>query len=243
MAVEIAKRTKIFMNKCSQWSVNEGCSVGNATGDDLMQLMQWKVQMKKDVVSQNTDSDSGAITWEVSILTPKASLPAVDPTLLRSDQFCAFDIITWHLDQTLSGNELPPLWMILYGEGGTGKSKVIETVMEIFAQKGVKYMLIKSTYTGIAALLIDGKMTHTLASLSMTSDGNLSNESKAKLQKQWQSRCYLIIDEYSMLTKSFLATLSCNISTSKQGSSSEKPGLSVVAMSHYVETFTNSHQL
>ena len=78
-------------------------------------------------------------------------------------------------------------------------------------------MLVKSTYTGVAALLIDRKMTHTLASLSMASDGNLSDESKAKLQKQWQSRHYLIIDKYSMLTKAFLATLSCNISIGTQG--------------------------
>jgi hypothetical protein len=246
LAVEIAKRAKIFTNECSRWSVNEGGSVGNATGDDLTKLMQWKVQMKKDVVSQNTDSDAphamdiepgfgGQVNrlteveqshGEVSILAPEASLPAVDPALLRSDQFRAFDIITWHLDQTLSGNEPPPLRMILYGEGGTGKSKVIQTVTETFAQKGVKYMLVKSAYTGVAASLIDGKTTHTLASLSMTSDGNLSDESKAKLQKQWQSRRYLIIDEYSMLAKSFLATLSRNISIGKQGSSSEKPGLS-----------------
>lgn len=115
--------------------------------------------------------------------------------------------------------------MILYSEGGTGKSKVIQTVMETFGQKGVKYMLVQFAYTGLAALLIDGKMTYTLVSLSMTSDDNLSDESKAKLQKQWQSRHYLIIDEYSMLAKSFLATLSHNISIGKQGSSLEKPGL------------------
>ena len=116
--------------------------------------------------------------------------------------------------------------MILYGEGGTGKSKVIQTVMETFAQKGVKYMLVKSAYTGVTASLIDGKTTHTIASLSMSSDGNLSDESKAKLQKNWYSRCYLIIDEYSMIAKTFLTTLSRNISIGKQGSPSEKPSYS-----------------
>ena len=103
-------------------------------------------------MTQNTDSDTphavdfdwgGQVSrltetendphGEISILAPEASLPAVDPALLKFDQFCAFDIITWHLDQTLSGNELPPLWMILYGEGGTGKLKVIQTVTETFA--------------------------------------------------------------------------------------------------------------
>ena len=245
LAVEIAKCSKIFANHNSRWEIGTDGSVGNATGDDLAKLMQWKGQMKRDVVTQNTNSDAPHVVdidsggqvsrlteieseshGEVSILAPEASLLAVDPALLKFDQFHAFDIITWHLDQTLSGNEPPPLRMILYGEGGTGKSKVIQTVTETFAQKGVKYMLVKSAYTSVAASLIDGKTTHTIASLSMSSDGNLSGESKAKLQKQWQSRCYLIIDEYSMIAKTFLATLSRNISVGKQGSSSEKPGYS-----------------
>ncbi|THU78169.1 hypothetical protein K435DRAFT_567553, partial [Dendrothele bispora CBS 962.96] len=54
----------------------------------------------------------------------------------------------------------PPLRMILYGEGGTGKSKVIQTVTEVFKARGVSDWLIKSAYTGVAASLIDGKTTH-----------------------------------------------------------------------------------
>ena len=103
-------------------------SVGNATGDDLAKLMQWKGQMKRDIVTQNTDSDTPHavdVDWggqvsrltetengshrEISILAPEASLPVVDPALLKFDQFCAFDIITWHLDQTLPRNEPLPL--------------------------------------------------------------------------------------------------------------------------------------
>ncbi|KZP27492.1 hypothetical protein FIBSPDRAFT_683605, partial [Athelia psychrophila] len=65
----------------------------------------------------------------------------------------------------------PPLRMILYGEGGTGKSKVIQTVTEAFARRGVKYMLVKSAYTGVAAYLIDGKTTHTIAGLPVDKNG------------------------------------------------------------------------
>ena len=87
-------------------------------------------------------------------------------------------------------------------------------------------MLMKSAYTGVAASLIDGKTTHTIASLLMSSDGNLSDESKAKLQKLWDHKHYLVINEYSMIAKTFLATLSRNISIGKEGSSSENPGYS-----------------
>ncbi|RDX39933.1 hypothetical protein OH76DRAFT_1302941, partial [Lentinus brumalis] len=53
-----------------------------------------------------------------------------------------------------------PLRMVLYGEGGTGKSRVIQTVTQAFAARGCAHMLVKAAYTGIAASLIDGKTTH-----------------------------------------------------------------------------------
>ena len=84
----------------------------------------------------------------------------------------------------------------------------------------------KSTYTGVAASLIDGKTTRTIASLSMSSDKNLGDESKAMLQKLWDFKRHLIIDECSMIAKTFMAMLSHNISIGKEGSSSEKPGYS-----------------
>ncbi|KAH9943784.1 hypothetical protein B0H21DRAFT_683484, partial [Amylocystis lapponica] len=76
------------------------------------------------------------------------------------DQSHAFSIVTWHLDQHLRGSNPPPLRMIIHGEGGTGKSKVVQTITEYFAQKSAKYLLLKAAYTGVAASLIDGKTTH-----------------------------------------------------------------------------------
>ena len=84
----------------------------------------------------------------------------------------------------------------------------------------------KSTYTRVTASLLNGKTTHNIASLSMSSDGSLSDECKAKLQKFWDYKHYLVINEYSMIAMTFLVMLSCNISISKEGSSSEKPGYS-----------------
>ncbi|OCH86075.1 hypothetical protein OBBRIDRAFT_691913, partial [Obba rivulosa] len=53
-----------------------------------------------------------------------------------------------------------PLLMVIHSEGGTGKSRVIQTVTEHFVQKGARYLLLKAAYTGVAASLIDGKTTH-----------------------------------------------------------------------------------
>ena len=84
--------------------------------------------------------------------------------------------------------------MIVHGEGGTGKSRVIQTVTEHFAQRGAKYMLLKAAYTGVAASLIDGKTTHVIGMIS-TSGWPVSNETKAKLQQFWKYFIYLVIDE------------------------------------------------
>ena len=48
----------------------------------------------------------------------------------------------------------------------------------------------------------------------------MTDEAKAKLQEFWKVKQYLIIDEYSMLSKTFLATLSKNIGIGKKGSDS-----------------------
>ncbi|KAI0076307.1 hypothetical protein K474DRAFT_1555662, partial [Panus rudis PR-1116 ss-1] len=76
------------------------------------------------------------------------------------DQRRAYDIVTWHLTRLLEGNSQPQLLMQIQGEGGTGKSKVIQTITQFFHQRGVGRMLLKSAYTGIAASLIEGKTTH-----------------------------------------------------------------------------------
>lgn len=61
----------------------------------------------------------------------------------------------------------------------------------------------------------------------MGKDEKLGNESMQKLQRMWESKEYLIIDEYSIISKSFLALLSKNIGIGKQGSATEHSGYSL----------------
>jgi PIF1-like helicase len=77
---------------------------------------------------------------------------------------------------------------------------------------------VKVAYTGVAAALIGGKTTHTIVGLTKRNDCKWSNEKKMKMQAYWKSKHYLIIDEFSMISKSFLAMLSRNISIVKLGS-------------------------
>lgn len=77
--------------------------------------------------------------------------------------------------------------------------------------------LLKAAYTGIAALLVDGKTLHFIGKMKIRDDGQVEvgPKMKAKLQKFWRYRKYLIIDEYSMISKPFLAKLSKHIAVAK----------------------------
>lgn len=135
--------------------------------------------------------------------------------MLNDDQLRAYEIAAWHLDQVLCGRNPPLLRMLIHGEGGTGKSKVIQTITDYFISRGVKYMLAKAAFTGVAASLIGGKTTHSIAMITRGDNRSLKQDSKEKLQQFWKHVQYLIIDEMSMLSKSFLAKLSRNIAIGK----------------------------
>src|ERR1700683_5680012 len=96
--------------------------------------------------SSNDSEDRGQVELMIKDATSEQSLSAADPQNLKPDQYCAYDIITWHLEQTMASKKPPPLRMIIHGEGGTGKSKVIQTVMQYFVKRGVKHLLLKAAY-------------------------------------------------------------------------------------------------
>lgn len=180
------------------------------------------------------------------IESSEVALTSVDPSMLNTDQMRAYDIITWHLQETLSGHTPPPLQMLIHGEGGTGKSKVIQTVTDYFDMKGASALLVKAAYTGVAASLIGGKTTHTIAHISRKNT-TIKDDTKHKLQSSWKYCLYLIIDEMSMLSKTFLAKLSHNIGIGKmvegQAFRSQARIRSEASMWLCVAISTNSHRL
>ena len=162
--------------------------------------------------------------------TAEEAIQPVKPDELLDDQRRAYDIITSHLTQTILAREPDQLLMQIQGEGGTGKSKVIQTVTQFFAQMGMKSMLMKMAYTGIAASLIEGKTTHTATCMSV-SEEKMSAKTRRKLTDTWREIEYVIIDEVSMLSRTFLAALSKRIAIGKaRHESNDKPfgGVNVI---------------
>ncbi len=223
--------------------------IRNAIGGDLQNLTVWRRQLEANVKRMNEKEKSHSIVNDegcVELLSTKAldidsfggcevamiderdaailkalPLQAIDPSSLNDEQRRAYDIVTWHLDQTLAGRCPPPLRMVTYGEGGTGKSKVLQTISAAFKVRRQEHILVKAAYTASAASLVDGKTTHVVGGISISSsrfDGEktVSNEARSKLEHFWQDYQYLAIDEMSMLSKDFFALLSRNISIGKK---------------------------
>lgn len=246
MAIELARHLGIFGNERQDWLVDQHTIPSNATQEDLSRISMWQNLLQSPIgeragapgitLPENTSTatvecstlstDPPLDTPATILLQSEQALPAVDPDGLKPDQLRAYHIVTWHLGKTLRGDNIPPLRMVLYGEGGTGKSRVIQTITEAFAAHGVSHMLMKAAYTGVAASLVDGKTTHVIGCLSLGSKDNVNDATKKKLQDFWRNIRYLVIDEYSMLSKSFLAALSRNISIGVEGSQGFQRGMS-----------------
>jgi PIF1-like helicase len=162
-------------------------------------------------------------------------LPTIGVDCLFPDQHWAYDIVDWHLQETIKGHNPPQLLMIIPGEGGVGKSETIQAITENFRSKHKP--LVKGAYTGIAASVIDGKTLHQLIMLPLNG-GRQSAKTTKQLEAFWTNKRYLIIDEISMVSRSFLAKMSAIITTAKMGSyqlASDKPfgGLNVILVGDF----------
>ena len=152
---------------------------------------------------------------------------------LNEEQRRAYDIVNWHMEETMRGKKPPQLLMMVPGEGGVGKSKVIQTITRNFHCRDVGNWLVKGAYTGIAASLIDGKTLHVLAGIPIKG-GKQSGQTIKKLREYWRERKYLFIDEVSMLSRSFLAKLCRIISTAMESKEDEVfGGLNVVLVGDF----------
>lgn len=137
---------------------------------------------------------------------------------LNRKQAIALLIICCHLDsmRRKDGGDVSQLCQFVGGEGGTGKSRIVEALVASFGEKGISNRLLVTATLETAAARIDGITTH--SACGFTKDqGPGANASIAKdvngvrLPKQadrfvhgpsrmdWQEKEVLVIDEVSML--------------------------------------------
>ncbi|TFK58409.1 hypothetical protein BDN72DRAFT_739355, partial [Pluteus cervinus] len=124
---------------------------------------------------------------------------------LNIDQRRAYDIVQDHLERYLAKAEHNQLLMFVYGEGGTGKSRLIHEIAQLFAEKDTPSLLAKTATTGVASGLIDGTTVHSWVAMPiiiLPTPGQASmstSYSQKKRSNTMTSAAYLIIDEVSMM--------------------------------------------
>jgi len=133
---------------------------------------------------------------------------------LNQRQSIAFRIICRQLDRLRSNEQgTPQLCQFIGGEGGVGKSRIIEALGELFASKGISHRLLVTATSGTAAARINGITIHSACSFSKDASRMASNKDidgvreantanlyiDGQARMDWQEKYLLIIDEVSML--------------------------------------------
>ncbi|RKK60746.1 hypothetical protein BFJ69_g17203 [Fusarium oxysporum] len=163
------------------------------------------------------DADAGMhVEFGPSTSFFAAGKELVPSLTLNKRQSIALLIICRHLDLIRQNDrgDVGQLCQFVGGEGGTGKSRVIEALVELFAKKDLSNRLLITATSGTAAARINGITIH--SACGFTKDqGAGANTAKdldgVRLPKQaerfihgpsrmdWQEKDVLVIDEVSML--------------------------------------------
>lgn len=231
IAVEAGRLTHMLPDDIDRWENKTDSNIKVASNDDLSNLTGWKEElermMQKELKLDNDDQyhrdtaetahDEGSVLAIDDLMTQmsegmevrerKEKEMEADRELLNAEQRRAFDIVDWHLRQTLGGQQPPQLRMVIPGEGGTGKSKTIQSIAANFDRLQAGHMLVKGGYTGIAASVIDGRTLHVLTAMPLK--GVRSSKTMKRLVEFWKDKKYFIIDgqpltpaeRYAVITK------------------------------------------
>jgi PIF1-like helicase len=252
LAIEAARMRGIFPSKDERWIVKDEVDVNMETRETQTRLDTWRHQL--ETLSDNIDDNGDPMNNDINHTIEGNVVPmsdlwmpfSQDPTLtnmqsedepedfrLNDDQQRAYDIVNDHLQETLSGKMPQQLLMIIPGEGGVGKTKVVQSIVRNFHLHGVDEWCVKGAYTGIAASLINGKTLHVLAGIPIRG-GKQSAQTKKRLREYWRTKRYLIIDEISMLSRTFFARFCRIISTAMENNEDEIfGGLNVILVGDF----------
>lgn len=220
LALSIAYNVGVFGDAESKGT---GKSAKIAESHDLIQYAQWDAQIKNHVKQDVFKRHVVDNTVSVSPREPTIPNPegpdvvalesgngdrgeALKDVALNEEQQRGFNIVRSHVQGNLAGRNPPQLQMLILGQGGTGKTVVINEITKLFASLGASDMLAKTATSGVAATLIAGTTLHHWAGLPMIirrKDGWIekpSPKTKARREKNITPTRYLVVDEASMAT-------------------------------------------
>ncbi len=194
-----AKSTKDPASTASKSVLNDGSAFREAFDSE----MTYTPSIRQDIPAVNADQ-----TVDVTGLINKWTL--------NSEQSKAFRIIAEHSLE----KKRRPLRMFLGGQGGMGKSRVINALRDFFRKRNQKRRFRLALYTGIAARNISGMTLHAALLLNhhgrRGSDSDNQSKTSRDLVSMWQGIDYLFIDEVSMVGAKLLVQVSTALCLAKE---------------------------
>ena len=155
---------------------------------------------------------------------------------LNEAQQRVFRIIAYH---TLGRSKVgPQLRLGVFGEGGTGKSRLIAAVRGWFAVLNRQNELVVTAPTGTAAFNVAGITLHSAANLPI---GKQKKKKIGNKTKSWKDRQYLIIDEVSMMDCKMLVNLNTNLKEATSQYDDYFGGINIIFMGDFLQLATVSH--
>ena len=155
---------------------------------------------------------------------------------LNDDQAFAFQII---VDQTIGRSKVgSQLRMGIFGEGGTGKSRLIDTIRAWFKFCRREEELIVTATTGAAASKINGTTVHSATGISFSKKkrrGDGEDVHVTNKMKDWSDRNYMIVDEMSMMDTDVIASASTKLGHAKSLPSEKFGGVNVIFMGDFLQ--------
>jgi len=134
---------------------------------------------------------------------------------LNEQQSQAFQIVAHHSLDTTEDPE-KQLLMGLFGEAGTGKSRLVDAIKAWFSLLNRSAELIVTATMGAAAFNIQGSTVHSALGIAIER-GDKTRKMGFTKKKEWRDRWYLIIDEVSMLDCKLMSKLHKKLSSAKPG--------------------------
>jgi hypothetical protein len=133
----------------------------------------------------------------------EAGRQVAEKLTLNKRQAIAFRLIYRQMDR-LRRDEVETSQFCLFvgGEGGTGKSRVVQAITDLFTVKGMSERLLVTATSGAAAAQINGVTIHAACQLSVDRTAATSRSGEpvnGEIQAGWRDKWLLIIDEVSML--------------------------------------------
>ncbi|RXW17503.1 hypothetical protein EST38_g8344 [Candolleomyces aberdarensis] len=141
--------------------------------------------------------------------TPVVIAPSPD-ILQDNERLCDFVAKKWTLNEsqnlafTVAARNIlepsdEPLRMLIAGPAGTGKSRVIDALKDLFDLRKQGDRCVVASYMGIAARNVKGITIHAALNLNNLARMKLYGDTHQALIKFWEGKDTLVIDEVSMV--------------------------------------------